>query len=697
MGQPEMIPKGYCGIVPRAAYSIGSNWATKPRRLLLGGLSARMAVGSALILIFSLAAAIPAAAPLRADLVVSKLSEAPSWKEPGGSFRMTATTKNRGPKRAEASTTRFYLSRAKVRNPHDIRLKGSDAVGRLRRNRKSSDVTRVKIPKGVSKRLYYVLACADDKKKVRESSESNNCRSTGMPMLVDKAPPEPNPLNVTTSLDDANAVTEMIDAEAGGDVTATADGSAFTLHVPPDSLLADTEITLSPIASVDGLPAGLTDPVGVHLAPEGTMFAAAATLTIDPVTPPAERLVVGAAGDGQDVHRYPHETEGSSSTMRIGHFSEYILLDGDASALDGTISVHPEFRVVDSMADLIQQWRDGEIDSDEFHERATPVMKNMYYYYVLPALQAAQGDADRAGGAIGTFFSWERQLHLLFGHADFQREIDDGHSRLPGIVKNAFDTHYQSCLDGDSPLWQAQQMTAWARFSDLRLAGASGVLGEDHMDKIAECSLGDTVFGTINFRQEIEYESANSSGHIEREVTLNVNYKRDCSIPSNCLWEDRGGTYSAKHTLHEESDTDCHSERDETGVDSGAFADQYVFDGFSFYPSVANHVSMTFSTYNTMPTEETWSHTNCDNPDNDGSGSSTGTDDVATSNCPRTTPPGWQTGAGMTGVYDADTHTIDMSCHDVYVESGGTTTTTTTVSGTLRVPLAAIESSSFRP
>jgi hypothetical protein len=122
------------------------------------------------------------AAPKRADLAVTKLGTAPATASLGGIFGVTATVANRG--RAAASPTKLtvYLSKDKRQGAGDL-ASGTVAVKKAPAGKKVTVKARVKVPAKASG-AYWVIACADAAKKVRETSEKNNCRTSSSRMSV---------------------------------------------------------------------------------------------------------------------------------------------------------------------------------------------------------------------------------------------------------------------------------------------------------------------------------------------------------------------------------------------------------------------------------------------------------------------------------------------------------------------------------
>ena len=121
----------------------------------------------------------PTATPKPApDLVEAAVSDPPASVARGGTFLIADTALNQGTAPAGASTTRYYLSTDAVKGG-DKSLAGSRAVAALAAGAaNAATATSVTVPKNTPLGLYYLLACADDKKAVKESNESNNCRAS---------------------------------------------------------------------------------------------------------------------------------------------------------------------------------------------------------------------------------------------------------------------------------------------------------------------------------------------------------------------------------------------------------------------------------------------------------------------------------------------------------------------------------------
>jgi subtilase family serine protease len=120
------------------------------------------------------------------DLVVTTLAVPPGPVSPGGALAVSDTVHNQGTGDSGPSTTRFYLSRDVKKTAIDARLTEVRAVPSLAVGATSSGSTSVTVPVGTMPGAYYLIACADDLKKVAESAawEKNNCRVSASAIAV---------------------------------------------------------------------------------------------------------------------------------------------------------------------------------------------------------------------------------------------------------------------------------------------------------------------------------------------------------------------------------------------------------------------------------------------------------------------------------------------------------------------------------
>ena len=143
------------------------------------------------VLLAVLLAAPSAHAASRPDLVVSRVSVPTAAVAAGAPLSATDTTRNRGRAAAKGTTTRWYLSTDRRRGVSDMRMSGRRRVRALRRGRSQRGAALVRVPAAVTAGSYFLLACADDTRRVRESNERNNCRASAARLPVGAGPPPP--------------------------------------------------------------------------------------------------------------------------------------------------------------------------------------------------------------------------------------------------------------------------------------------------------------------------------------------------------------------------------------------------------------------------------------------------------------------------------------------------------------------------
>ena len=220
-----------------------------------------------------LSAAPAAAAKKRADLYVVKVSEPPPALAVGGTLTASDKVKNRRAT-AKRSSTVFLLSSDEFRDRSDTVL-GSRSVRKLKPGKSSRGTVDFTVPAAVPTGSYRLLACADAANRVRERSETNNCRASKQAVQVrglaapDRTPPatpsitdtDPNP-----PANDNDPEVKGSGAETGSTVRiyATADCSGAPIGSGPAAAFnAGPGVTASvPNDQITNLRATATDAAG---------------------------------------------------------------------------------------------------------------------------------------------------------------------------------------------------------------------------------------------------------------------------------------------------------------------------------------------------------------------------------------------------------------------------------------------------
>ena len=298
-----------------------TKWAPQPTFRF--GRGKIIPVLSSLLAIVIASALLPAvAAPRKADLIVTAVSNPPASKAQDQTFKITDTTKNKGNKKAGKSKTAYYLSTDKKKSASDVKLTGTRSVKALGPGKKSTGSKTVTIPVSTPVATYFVLACADDKKAVAESSERNNCRSsTGdidvtlkdttapvAPTITDTNPDspssDPSP-NVIGTAEPASTIKVYGTSDCTGPALATeaaTQGGEFDIVV---SVSANAQTQLSATATDAG---NNTSPCSnsVQYTHDSVAPADVSNLTTTPVSPANDNtvLVKGTAEPGSTVRLY---------------------------------------------------------------------------------------------------------------------------------------------------------------------------------------------------------------------------------------------------------------------------------------------------------------------------------------------------------------------------------------------------------
>lgn len=369
--------------------------------------------------------------------------QAPATARAGETFTAKVVVANRSRRRADPVQMKVVLSRDTARDRNDARIATIDVPALKAGARRTFKVT-VR-PKRTGQQ--YVVAC------IRKSCRTASVVVGGAPGADPAVPPPAgDPLDVTPVLDNAHAASALVDAATGGTITATgADGSVFELVVPPDGLMSDEEITLTPVASLGGLPfAGGAS--AVDIAPNGLQLARLATLTITPPTPiPLDRqFVFTTRGNGKDFHAYPPTQDTSAIQLQLLHFSA----PGVASATAAERTAAALKIPADAQAQLekaigeqaAQMKRDGHFDGDVL----VPNLRQYYRDVVKPRLMAATTDDTIAVLAMTSYLAWQRQAGLTATEESLATEIAEGAGLMDEVLRFAFDHGFERCMAGET-------------------------------------------------------------------------------------------------------------------------------------------------------------------------------------------------------------------------------------------------------
>jgi hypothetical protein len=133
---------------------------------------------------------------------------------------------------------------------------------------------------------------------------------------------EPNPANISITLDQNTAVTAEIGPEGGVLETVDARGTFYKLIIPEGALVSAEAIRMTPIASAAGDVLGDTFLAGASFLPEGLHFLKLVTLEISGAVIAADAVGFATERGGQDIHLKLSTQNEATVTLKTTHFSE---------------------------------------------------------------------------------------------------------------------------------------------------------------------------------------------------------------------------------------------------------------------------------------------------------------------------------------------------------------------------------------
>lgn len=188
--------------------------------------------------------------------------------------------------------------------------------------------------------------------------------SSSDPVSVDLDSPA-DPVNVTVELNETETTSAVISPN-GGELTLTsADGSVYTLEVPAGALLADTEISMTTIDTLEGGPVE-SNVYGVQLEPSGLAFYEFLTLTIRPAAeiPLEGQFMFKYEGNGENLHHAIVDPNTEEIRIKLLSFSGGGVGFGTKGKVDLGKLENAQLRFDDALGKLFQQAR-----------KATPAQK----------------------------------------------------------------------------------------------------------------------------------------------------------------------------------------------------------------------------------------------------------------------------------------------------------------------------------
>ncbi|MBW2507538.1 MAG: hypothetical protein JRE81_02810, partial [Deltaproteobacteria bacterium] len=247
----------------------------------------------------------------------------------------------------------------------------------------------------------------------------------------------------------------------GGVVTATgADGTEYSLSIPVDALIEDTEISLTPIVGIDDLPMSGGFVAGVHFEPSGLELFRTATLRVTQPSAPSledDEALAGFVydGDGENLGLALAEVTANSFTVPVNHFSG----GGGGAANPGELAAAS---VPGSASDFIAQLMSAVETQDS--GAAESILRQWYETRVRPGLQAAVSSDDALDRALEEYQRWLNAAGALPGAfsqpADVDVLVSESHTLAAGAFIEAIARANDLC-ERNASFDEAEKALRW--------------------------------------------------------------------------------------------------------------------------------------------------------------------------------------------------------------------------------------------
>jgi hypothetical protein len=304
--------------------------------------------------------------------------------------------------------------------------------------------------------------------------------------------------------------------DKGGRVTATgADGTLFTLEVPPQALWSPETVTLTPVSHIDRFPFSGGLVAGVEIEPEGLVLSVGATLTIQPVSPPPldRTLPYSYSKGGEDFILHPRDPDTPSLRLPVFRFGGY----GAGQGTPGEAASRLERMPTGPLSPYLQRYAYelllrvlGQISQAELAHRGTEIYREAFEQVVAPLLglppasgvrdvnrkeeHCDLGDDDLSKG-IAILIGIIQQKQKLGVVNDETGEVDTGLEAVLEFLRACLKESFNQCKTFNDP-FETLRMIAIARQLQL--------LGEEDLD-LTTYAEGGLIERCLRF--ELDFES----------------------------------------------------------------------------------------------------------------------------------------------------------------------------------------------
>lgn len=440
-------------------------------------------------------------AAVRPDLTPSRPGGVPAAGATMDGFTVSLLTRNVGRAQAKRVSVALFLSKDRRRSAKDLRLATTLSVGTLRSRKHARRRARVVIPADATSGRWFVLACVDPDREVREAEEGNNCASSGAVQVRG-----PSPLKATLTRHDASAVDQLM--VNGSTVSVEGpDGTFYALSLGENDAAGFTNVKLTPLTVTVPSSGGVTPQGGVLIEPAGRLLQEGATLSIYPpraaATQASRLLGFAAAGDGSEFHLQPATAERDGVEIPVLEFGVYGygLAPATASASAARSGGAASGLNIPSATRHQFAQRAGEVlrrDDD-----VTPVACDYFTATVVPRLRLAARTGNRQQVApVVQDARWIMRLSEVAGRTLSGGCFDEAYGLFGSILDRFFNEAYERCVaTGGDPFAEAPEMIRVWREQQL-LGVHDESTSEDKARKIADC---------VSFEYEASYQTQHQS------------------------------------------------------------------------------------------------------------------------------------------------------------------------------------------
>ena len=348
--------------------------------------------------------------------------------------------------------------------------------------------------------------------------------------------------SVVAVKDDPRAVSADID-ENGGTINATAaDGSTFTLEIPPDALFFPRRITMTPLHHVDGFPFTGGATAGVQLEPEGLFLWKPAILTIQAAVPPpdpAAGVTYSYRGGGEEFIVYPREPNTNQVRLHVSHFSGYgegiAITPGDLEDLTyceavklliaAKLRTSPARRFdgyVQRTAQVYLAQACDEISPVDLLARLRAIWEEAWGDLVYPALQGLKETCEPASFEPTLLLAFE-YLHCIDSwitdpaFSQFKRDLV--YAMVKEISLKCIDKAYQSCKENHD--FSPEAKTILNIRKALQLAGL--------LDEEEAAQIGEKLDKCIRF--ELSFDTALTVASTQAAAPVIEKFRLSAKVP----------------------------------------------------------------------------------------------------------------------------------------------------------------------